>query len=107
MQTALATTLMLLFFVGAHARPQNWPFGGSFQNCQGSQCNQNNAGGSSGGGGRAQNCLGSQCNQNNGGGGGFSGFPSTFFNNHVQNCQESRCNQNNAGGGFGGFPFGK
>merc|ERR1712107_656846 len=91
------------------------------QNCQGSQCNQNNAGGGGGGGFFAQNCRGSQCNQNNiaGGAGRFGGFggagptgggfrfPPTNFNNQVQNCQGSQCNQNNAGGGFGGFPFGK
>ena len=115
MQTSTAT-LMLLLVVGAHGRPQ---FGGSFggfgQNCQGSQCNQNNAGGGGGGGFFAQNCQGSQCNQNNiaGGAGRFGGFPfpPTNFNNQVQNCQGSQCNQNNAGGGFGGFgggfPFGK
>ena len=49
MQTSTAT-LMLLLVVGAHCRPQGWPFGGGFgQNCQGSQCNQNNAGGGFGG----------------------------------------------------------
>ena len=51
MQTT-PVTLMLLLVVGAHCRPQGWPFGGSFggfgQNCQGSQCNQNNAGGGGG-----------------------------------------------------------
>merc|ERR1712107_960074 len=118
MQTTPAT-LMLLLVVGAHCRPQGWPFGGSSggfgQNCQGSQCNQNNAAGGGGGGGFfAQNCQGSQCNQNNiaGGAGRFGGFPfpPTNFNNQVQNCQGSQCNQNNAGGGFGGFggfPFAK
>merc|ERR1711992_384380 len=63
------------------------------QNCQGSQCGQNNGAGASG----LQNCQGSQCNQNNGGG-DFSGFPQTkfgTFNQLTQNCGGSQCGQNN------------
>merc|ERR1712001_266429 len=63
------------------------------QNCEGSQCGQNNGAGASG----QQNCQGSQCNQNNGGG-DFSGFPQTkfgTFNQFTQNCGGSQCGQNN------------
>merc|ERR1712129_390354 len=69
------------------------------QNCQGSQCNQNNAGGFAGVGtgfggfpvaGATQNCQGSLCNQNNAG--GFAGFG---FAGATQNCSGSSCNQNN------------
>merc|ERR1711992_506300 len=44
-----------------------------------------------------QNCQGSQCGQNNGGG-DFSGFPQTkfgTFNQFTQNCGGSQCGQNN------------
>ena len=40
------------------------PVGGASQNCQGSNFNQNNAGGLAGGF-AAHNCVGSSCNQNN------------------------------------------
>merc|ERR1712025_1219047 len=96
-----------------------FPFCGSTQNCQTSQCNQNNGPGVGG----DQNCQGSQCNQNNlgsggggsggggsggggsgGGGSGGSGsvggsnFPATLFGDFfTQNCQTSQCAQNNAG----------
>merc|ERR1712096_597603 len=72
------------------------------QNCFGSQCNQNNGGGSGFGGfqgfggGASQNCFGSQCNQNN--------FGKKKREAQFQNCVGSQCNQNNGGGsGFGGF----
>merc|ERR1712241_1054188 len=72
-----------------------FPFCSSTQNCQGSQCGQNNGAGASG----LQNCQGSQCNQNNagGGGGGFPGAQFGTFNQFEQNCSGSQCNQNNAG----------
>merc|ERR1712241_224742 len=71
-----------------------FPFCSSTQNCQGSQCGQNNGAGASG----LQNCQGSQCNQNNaGGGGGFPGAQFGAFNQFEQNCSGSQCNQNNAG----------
>ena len=90
------TSFPLLFLSTIQTLPQ---FGGfnNFQNCLGSQCNQNNIGVfptfGGFGQGNSQNCFGSQCNQNNGG--NVGGFGS--LGRHNQNCIGSRCNRNNFG----------